>query len=257
MDPLTNVAVSAARAAGDTILEYYRRGDPGQITRKGPNDYATEADQHAEQVIIQTISRRYPQHGFIAEESGQNDDTDTVWIIDPIDGTANFMHGLPHFCVSIACRIDGILKLGVIFDPVRNELFTAERGRGAELDGRRVRVSGATHLDTALLASGFAYRRNADVDTWMPAFQQLTRAAGGMRVNGSAALDLAYVACGRLDAFWEAGLHAWDVAAGMLLVRAAGGIVAPPDDSDPLESGHILASTPKLVPRIHERIKSG
>lgn len=256
MEPLTNVAVSAARLASETILEYYRRGDTGELTRKGPNDYVTEADQRAEQVIIDTIARRYPKHGFIAEESGVSGGTDTVWIIDPIDGTDNFMRGLPHFCISIACRVDGVLTLGVIYDPVRNELFTAERGRGAELDGRRIRISGAKRLNNAMIASGFANRQDSDIDAWIPTFKRLTTSAGSMRVNGSAALDLAYVACGRLDAFWQVGLKPWDMAAGMMLVRAAGGIIAPPDDSDPLESGHMLASTPKLVPALHAEINS-
>ncbi len=254
MEPLTNVAVTAARLASETILDYYRRSDTGELTQKGPNDYATEADQRAEALIIDTIARRYPEHGFIAEESGVSGGADTVWIIDPIDGTANFMRGLPHFCVSIACRVDGVLTLGVIYDPVRNELFTVERGRGAELDGRRIRISGAKRLNNALIASGFANRQDSHIDSWIPPFKRLTASAGGMRISGSAALDLAYVACGRLDAFWEVGLKPWDIAAGMMLVRAAGGIVAPPDDSDPLESGHMLASTPKLMPALHAEI---
>lgn len=256
MQPLTNVAVSAARRAGETILGFYRRGETGEITRKGDNDFVTEADQRAEQIIIDTISKRYPDHGFIAEESGTSGSTaDTVWIIDPLDGTANFIRGLPHFCVSIACRVEGVLQLGVIYDPIRNELFSVERGRGAECDGRRMRVSGATRLHSAVVASGFAYKRTQELATWMPTFERLTDNVGGIRINGSAALDLAYVACGRLDAYWEVGLKPWDIAAGTLLVRGGGGIVAPPDDSDPMECGHVLASTPKLVPQLHEQIQ--
>jgi len=256
MHPLTRIAVSAARRAGDVILQYYRRGETGEIRQKSENDYVTAADQQAEQVIIETIHRAHPEHAIRAEESGASGSSRTVWIIDPIDGTANFMHGLPHFCVSIACQHDGVLEHAVVYDPVKDELFTAERGAGAMLDGRRIRVSGVKRLHKAMLATGFAYRKQQDIDTHMPAFLGLLRAAGDMRRGGSAALDLAYVAAGRLDGYWELGLAPWDVAAGMLLVRAAGGIVSDPFGDDALESGNIVATTPKLHPQLAAQISS-
>lgn len=254
MQPLTNIAVTAARRAGDVILSYYRRGDTGEITRKSGNDFVTEADQRAEQAIIDTISRVYPDHAFLAEESGEQGESDTVWIIDPIDGTANFMHGIPHFCVSIACQVNGVLEYGVIYDPVKDELFTAERGAGASLDGRRIRVSKTVRLRDAILATGFAYRKQGDIATHLPLFNRLVSASGDIRRAGSAALDLAYVAAGRLDGYWELGLEPWDVAAGLLMVRAAGGIVGDGRDGDPLANGNVVAANPKIYPLLADKI---
>ncbi|MDA3920705.1 MAG: inositol monophosphatase family protein [Salinisphaera sp.] len=256
MQPLTNVAVTAARRAGDLILSYYRRGDTGEVTRKSENDYVTEADQRAEKIIIDSIRRHYPDHAFLAEESGESGESDTVWIIDPIDGTANFMRGIPHFCVSIACQIKGVVEHGVIYDPVKDELFTADRGAGASLDGRRMRVSKVIRLRESMLSTGFAYRRTSDVATYMPLYNRLLSASGHMRGMGSAALDLAYVAAGRLDGYWEVGLSPWDMAAGVLMVRAAGGIASDCHDNDanPLDTGNVLAANPKLYPQLLERI---
>lgn len=255
MQPLTNIAVTAARRAGDVILGYYRRGETGQVTRKAANDFVTEADQQAEQRIIDTIQRHYPDHAFLAEESGDSGDSDTVWIIDPIDGTTNFIQGIPHFCVSIACQIDGIIRHAVIYDPVKDELFVAERGGIASLDGRRIRVSNTLRLRDACLASGFAYRHQNDIAAHLPLFNRLTSASGHIRMAGSAALDMAYVAAGRLDGYWEFGLSAWDLAAGYLLVRSAGGIVSDVQDNDsnPLTSGNVLAANPKLYPQILDK----
>jgi len=259
MQPLTNVAVSAARRAGDVILSYYRRGDTGDVTRKSENDYVTEADQRAEASIIESIRRSYPDHAFLAEESGESDNTgesDTMWIIDPIDGTTNFMHGIPHFCVSIACQVKGVVETAVIYDPAKDELFTAERGSGASVDGRRMRVSKNIKLREAILSTGFAYRRNHDIATHMPLYNRLLSASGHIRSSGSAALDLAYVAAGRLDGYWEMGLSPWDMAAGMLMVRAAGGIASDSHDNEvnPLDTGNILAANPKLYPQLLEKI---
>lgn len=254
MQPLTNIAVTAARRAGDVILSYYRRGETGEISRKGHNDYVTEADQYAEATIIDTIRRVYPQHAFLAEESGEQGEADTVWIIDPIDGTANFMRGFPHFCVSIAARVNGVIEHAVIYDPVKDELFTADRGAGASLDGRRIRVSRTLHMRQALLATGFAYRKQMDVATHLPLFNRLVSASSDVRRAGSAALDLAYVAAGRLDGFWEMGLAPWDMAAGILMVRAAGGIAGDPHDGDPLETGSVVAANPKIYPVLAGRI---
>jgi myo-inositol-1(or 4)-monophosphatase len=254
MQPLTHIAVTAARRAGDVILSYYRRGETGAISRKGENDYATEADKRAEAAIIDTIHRAYPEHAFLAEESGKQGSADTVWIIDPIDGTFNFMRGIPHFCVSIACQVNGVIEHGVIYDPVKDELFIADRGASASLDGRRIRVSTVTHLRGALLATGFAYRKQGDIATHLPLFNRLLTACGGVRISGSAALDLAYVAAGRKDGFWELGLSPWDMAAGMLIVRAAGGLAGDPSNGDALTSGDVVAANPKVYPQLVERV---
>lgn len=256
MQPLTNIAVTAARRAGDVILSYYRRGEYGQATRKSENDFVTEADRRSEAVIMETIRKSHPDHAFVAEESGEIGSSDTVWIIDPIDGTMNFMRGIPQFCVSIACRINGVTEHAVIYDPVKDELFTATRGAGAMLDGRRIRVSGIARLREAMLCTGFAYRRTETIDTHKAEFDRLLPATAHMRSLGSAALDLAYVAAGRLDGFWEYGLSPWDMAAGQLLVRAAGGIVSDTQDSDgdPLATGNIMAATPKIYPQLLSRL---
>src|SRR5699024_9832146 len=173
-----------------------------------------------------------------------------------IDGTTNFIHGIPHFCVSIAVQIDGVVEHAVIYDPVKDELFTADRGAGALLDGRRIRVSQQTRLRHALLTTGFAYRRGGDIRPHLPTFNRLLSACGDIRRTGSAALDLAYVAAGRLDGYWELGLSAWDLAAGKLLVETAGGIVSDPFGGDPLQSGNIVAAAPKLQPVLEQRIRT-
>lgn len=256
MQPLTNIAVSAARRAGGLILQYYRRGDTGRVQRKAENDYVTEADQRAEALIIEEIHRVYPDHAIQAEESGSSGAADTVWIIDPIDGTTNFMRGMPHFCVSIGVQIEGVMEHAVIYDPVKDELFTADRGAGALLDGRRIRASQNHRLRNALLSTGFSYRKNGDIRTYLPTFNRLLSASGDIRRTGSAALDLAYVAAGRLDGYWELGLAPWDMAAGMLIVEAAGGIVSDPFGGNPLETGHIVAAGAKLHATLEQKISS-
>lgn len=255
MQPLTNTAITAARRAGDVILAYYRRGETGDISRKSENDFVTEADQNAESRIIDTIRSTYPDHALLAEESGSTGESDTVWIIDPIDGTMNFMRGIPHFCVSIACQINGRVRHAVIYDPVNNELFVAEQGGSATLDGRRIRVSNTHRLRHAILATGFAYQRDMDIATHLPLYNRMLSASAHMRSAGSAALDMAYVAAGRLDGFWEFGLSAWDLAAGSLLVRAAGGIVsdAERNEASPLETGNVLAANAKLYPQMLDK----
>ena len=255
MQPLTNIAVTAARRAGDVILSYYRRGETGEIASKGDNDFVTEADHKAEAVIMDVIERNYPDHAFLAEESGTIGESDTVWVIDPIDGTTNFIRGIPHFCVSIACQVKGVVEHAVIYDPVKDELFTADRGAGASLDGKRIRVTRTTRLRQALLATGFAYRKKQDIATHMPVFNRLLSSSADIRRAGSAALDLAYVAAGRLDGFWEMGLAPWDMAAGPLLVRGAGGIAGDIKDQDPLKTGNVIAANPKLYPQLIEKIE--
>lgn len=255
MHPLANIAVSAARSAGDIIMRHLRQGQPLDVQSKGANDYVTKADHEAEAAIIDAIRQKYPDHAVLAEESGASaghGESDVEWIIDPLDGTTNFIRGIPQFAVSIAARVRGRVEHGVVYDPFKGELFTASRGNGATLDGRRIRVTSATQPRNALLATGFAYQRRRGIDTHLDVFTSALKACGDIRRGGAAALDLAYVAAGRLDGFWEFGLQPWDMAAGTLLVREAGGIAGDPEDRDPLESGRVLAAAPKLYPWLHE-----
>lgn len=251
MHPLANIAVSASRSAGHVIMRHLRQGRPLGVQSKGANDYVTEADREAEAAIIETIREKYPEHAILAEESGAIEgtpDSDVEWIIDPLDGTTNFIHGIPHFAVSIAVRVRGRVEHGVIYDPFKDELFVASRGHGATLDSRRIRISGIVQPRQALLATGFAYQRNRGIAAHLDSFTSVLKACGDVRRGGAAALDLAYVAAGRLDGFWEFGLKPWDMAAGALLVREAGGLAGDPQDQDPLASGNVLAATPKLYP---------
>lgn len=257
MDPLANIAVAAARAAGNVIMRYLRQGRPLEIQAKGDKDYVTRVDHEAEAAIIATIRRAHPDHAILAEESGHSSGrSDTEWVIDPLDGTMNYIRRIPHFAVSIACRTRGILQHGVVYDPFKEELFVASRGRGANLDGRRIRVGQTQQLASALLATGFAYQRREPVTTHLAAFTTVLEACGDIRRAGSAALDLAYVAAGRLDGFWEFGLAPWDMAAGILLVQEAGGIVSDPGGRDPLTTGQVLAGTPKVHAALHQVLTS-
>ena len=247
MHPMLNIGVRAARRAGDLIVRSMDRLSDVQIETKSGNDFVSEVDREAERAIIETVRRSYPDHAFIAEESGTSGSGEFEWIIDPLDGTTNFLHGFPVFAVSIALRIRGRIEHGVIYDPVRQELFTASRGSGAQLDGRRLRVSQRRELSTALLGTGFPYREGDDIDAYMPTFRAMTERSRGIRRAGAASLDLAYVAAGRLDGFWEMNLQLWDIAAGTLMVQEAGGLTGSLDGgTSHLETGNILAANPKL-----------
>jgi myo-inositol-1(or 4)-monophosphatase len=248
MHALLNVAVMAARRGGGSLLRSLKKLDQIKVEQKGRNDFVSEADRNAERAVIDTILKHYPDHAILAEESGAYGESDHVWVIDPLDGTTNFLHGFPVFCVSIALVIKGRTEHAAIYDPLRDELFTATRGAGAQLNDRRMRVSGQTRLERALLGTGFPYRdSNKELGPYMKMFRRAIEGCAGVRRPGSAALDLAYVAAGRYDAFWETGLAKWDIAAGSLLVREAGGIVSGLDGSeDYLESGHVLAGTPRI-----------
>jgi len=234
--PLLNVAVQAARKAGNIITRALDRLEGVKITPKGPKDFATEIDHKAEQEIIQIIRKAYPDHTILGEEFGEQKgkDSDTLWIIDPLDGTTNFYHGFPHFCVSIAVMQKGRIEHGVIYDPLRQELFTASAGQGAKLNQYRIRVSNCLELGSALISTEFH----------CPSVQSA-------RNTGSAALDLAYVAAGRLDGFWDEGLNVWDIAAGCLLITEAGGLVQEPNsknnNTDYLKTGNLIATNPKLM----------
>ncbi|MBL8518848.1 MAG: inositol monophosphatase [Betaproteobacteria bacterium] len=247
MHPMLNIAVKAARRAGSIINRASFDLDKLTIVKKQQNDFVTEVDQAAEQAIIRTIAEAYPDHAFLAEEGGKTGDSDHVWIIDPLDGTTNFLHGMPQYCVSIALQTKGVLTHAVVFDPTRNELFTATKGAGAFLNERRIRVSKRIKMEESLIGTGFPFRQNSDIDEYLKAFKSVALVAAGIRRPGSAALDLAYVACGRYDGFWEMGLSPWDMAAGALLVREAGGLVTDFAGGDAyLDQGRVVAGTPKL-----------
>jgi len=248
MQPLLNIAVSAARQAGDIIVRHIEQVDRLKITAKSQNEYFCEVDVKAEQAIINAIHKAYPDHGIIAEESGvHNEGAESVWIIDPLDGTTNYLHGFTFYAVSIALRVKDRIEHGVVYDPIRHECFAASRGRGARLNDRRMRVSKQTLLSSALLATGFPVRNAALAQRFLPTFEALFGKCAGVRRTGSAALDLAYVASGRLDGFWELGLRPWDIAAGALLVQEAGGLISDPlGGEDYLKHGDIIAGTPKV-----------
>jgi myo-inositol-1(or 4)-monophosphatase len=244
---MLNIAVRAARRAGTVINRALNRLGDVHVDTKGHRDYVTEIDREAEATIIQTLLDAYPDHAIVAEESGEHGASDYVWFVDPLDGTTNFVHGYPQFAVSIGLTVRGELDQAVIFDPVRDELFTATRGAGAQLNNRRIRVSNCHKLEHSLLATGFPVRDIARLDRYLPTLAAFLPRTAGVRRAGAASLDLAFVACGRLDGFWEFGLHAWDIAAGALLVQEAGGIVTEPHgSSNPLTSGDILCAAPGI-----------
>ncbi|MDQ6969682.1 MAG: inositol monophosphatase family protein [Mariprofundus sp.] len=245
------VAVRAARRAGDLIARAYDERDDLKISQKSDRDYVTDVDQRAEDIIVREISHHYPEHGIVAEEMGKRlrPDADIQWYIDPLDGTTNFIHGYPHFAVSIAAWKNGKPLLAVVHDPIRDETFEARNGGGAFLNRRRLRVSPQKNLDHAMFASGMpAYQRDS-IDVFQQRMDVCMRNMDAYRRGGSAALDLAYVAAGRLDVYWEAGLRSWDIAAGYLLVQEAGGLATALNGSTiDLEQGDILAANPSLHP---------
>jgi myo-inositol-1(or 4)-monophosphatase len=253
MQPLLNIAVRAARRAGDIIVRSLPKLDSLDVSTKGRHDYVSDVDRAAEDDIIATIRRLHPDHAFLAEESGKSGTGDVVWIVDPLDGTTNFLHGFPTFAVSIACQIKGRLEHAVVFDPMRQEMFTASRGDGAQLEGRRIRVSAQRTLEGSLVATGFPYRSNVSyIDSYLAMLKVVMQGTAGIRRPGAAALDLAYVAAGRVDAFWEIGLNAWDTAAGTLLITEAGGRVGTLSGGDYTQGGNILAGTPKVYTALIE-----
>ena len=248
MHPMLNIAIRAARAAGDSIVREMDRACDIPIEDKGKNDFVTEVDKNAEEIIISTIQKSYPDHAFLAEESGQRGESDYLWVIDPLDGTTNFLHSFPHFAVSIALKQKGILNQAVVYDPLKQELFTATKGKGAQLNNRKIRVSSKKELDGALLGTGFPYSDEKAMLKFIQSYKALFPKVAGIRRAGVASLDLAYVASGRLDGFWEFNLKPWDIAAGILLIQEAGGISAELSGGlDYLESGNIISANPKLL----------
>ena len=228
MHPMLTIAVKAARRAGNIINRGAREIDLLTVTSKGPKDFVSEVDREAERTIVETLLASYPDHAILAEEGtakGANADAENVWIIDPLDGTTNFLHGFPQYCVSIALSQRGQITHGVVYDPVRNDLFTASRGRGAFLNDRRIRVSNRHHLRDCLIGTGFPFRDGSYLDTYLRMMKTMIEQTAGLRRPGAAALDLACVAAGFYDGFWEVGLNPWDVAAGSLLIQEAGGLI--------------------------------
>ncbi|MEM0954345.1 MAG: inositol monophosphatase family protein [Pseudomonadota bacterium] len=250
MEPMSHIALRAARKAGDIIARASEQLDRIEVETKGANDFVSEVDRAAEQEILYQLQKAYPEHAFIAEESGEsgNPDSEHRWIIDPLDGTTNFLRGIPHYAVSIACEVKGKMEHAVVLDPIRREEFVASRGRGAQLNGRRIRVSKLASLDNALIGTGIPFRAHQidHLPAYTESLQTLAASCAGIRRAGAASLDLAYVAAGRLDAFWELGLSSWDIAAGSLLVREAGGLVADlSGGADYMKTGNIVCGNPK------------
>ncbi len=261
------MAIKAAYEAGDIIARSADRIDQLQIENKDKNDFVTEIDRAAENAIIGLLKKSYPDHAFLGEESGEhegakNSSTQYQWIIDPLDGTTNFLYGIPHYAVSIALKKDGKLDQAVIYDPIKDDLFYASRGGGAFLNQRRIRVSKRLSLENALLTTGVPYRPDQEelVDKYFQTMKALIINTAGVRRPGAASLDLAYVAAGRYDGFWEYGLHEWDIAAGVLLVQEAGGLVGDLKGGDShFKTGDIVAASPKvfkdMIKRLHAVLK--
>jgi myo-inositol-1(or 4)-monophosphatase len=251
MHPMLNTAVKAARRAGTIINRASQNLDILAVTEKAANDYVSEVDREAEQAIIRILLEAYPTHSVLAEESGAAGKSEFQWIIDPLDGTTNFLHGFPQYAVSIALAHKGVLSQAVIYDPVHNDLFTATRGRGAYLNDKRLRISKRIKLQKSLIGTGFPFREFAHIDTYLAMFRDLTQKTSGLRRAGAATLDLAYVAAGRLDGFWEFGLSPWDMAAGSLLITEAGGLVGDLEGNGGyLASGNIVAGNPKIFAQL-------
>ncbi|PJE79383.1 Inositol-1-monophosphatase [invertebrate metagenome] len=263
MQPMVNIALRAARKAGEIISNAYENLDKVKVEYKQKNDFVTQVDKASEKIIIESLREAYPDHGFYGEESGHQPGTgkgeDYLWIIDPLDGTTNFIHDIPHFAVSIACQCKGRIEHAVVLDPIREEEFCASRGHGATMNSKRIRVTQRHNLEGALIGTGIPFMAPAihHLDNYLNMMRALLNdtQVAGIRRAGAAALDLAYVACGRLDAFWEMGLHDYDMAAGSLLVQEAGGLISDfSGGTDYLNKREIVCSSPKCFREIHKRI---
>lgn len=251
MHPMLNIAVKAARRAGNLIHRAADNLDHLTVTKKSNADYVSEVDRAAERTIIETLLDAYPNHAILAEESGAQGESEYLWIIDPLDGTTNFLHGYQQYAVSIALQHNGVLTQAVIYDPTKNDLFTATRGRGAYLNDRRIRVSKRTELADSLIGTGFPYSKFDHLDAYMDILRDMMQKTAGLRRPGSAALDLAYTAAGRYDGFFETALKPWDIAAGCLLITEAGGLVGDLQGNDTyLRSGHLCAGNPKVFSQL-------
>ena len=254
--PILNIAINAAHIAGDLLRQELHKVASIPVTRKARHDYVCEMDKTSEEQIVREIKRYYPDHAILGEESGAEGDSEYVWIIDPLDGTSNYLHGMPHFAISIAVQIKGRLEHAVVYDPMRDEIFTASRGNGAQLNNTRIRVSARETLDNAILATAFPFRQRGMMGLYTGMFSEVFRKVEDIRRYGAASLDLAWVAAGRMDGYFEIGLKPWDVAAGTLLVREASGVVVDFDGSDAVEHSHsILAAPYKLMTPLRQIIQ--
>lgn len=253
---MLNTAIKAARQAGDIIMRSSQSLGTLKITVKSQNDFATEVDKRAEQEIISILLSAYPEHGILAEESGYtNKDAEYIWIVDPLDGTTNFIHGFPHYAVSIALKRGDVLEQAVIYDPVRQDLFTASRGKGATVNNLRLRVSHQRRLQGAFLGTGFPFKNRTNIEPYLDIFRDIFSTTSGVRRAGAASLDLAYVAAGKLDGFFEIGLKPWDFAAGVLMIQEAGGLVTDFNGDDGyLNTGNIVCGNPRMHKVLLEKI---
>ena len=247
MHPVLNVAVEAAHAAAHIMRRQMQHVEAIPVERKARHDYVSEVDRACEAEIVREIKRFYPDHAFLCEEGGVSGDSNTVWIIDPLDGTSNYLHGLPHFAVSIAQQVDGRTEHAVVYDPIRDELFTASRGSGSYMNNKRIRVSARNGMEGAILATAFPFRRRDRLQAYARVFQSVFAKVEDFRRAGTASLDLAWVAAGRMDGYFEVGLQAWDVAAGALLVREAGGVVLDFNGNDAVEEAETIIAAPYKV----------
>ncbi len=256
MKPTTNIAVRAARQAGSILLRYFDHVDSLKVTQKSRNDFVSEVDRAAEEAIISVIRQSYPDHAILAEETGAHEGNDFQWVIDPLDGTTNYLHGLAQFGISIALKHRGVLESAVVYDPITNELYTADKGNGAYLNDRRLRINNHRTLTGALIGTGIPFRDQRFVDNYLGMLKDMIKDTAGIRRPGSAALDFAYVAAGRTDGFWELGLSQWDFAAGALLVKEAGGTVSDLSGGEKyLETGNVIASNVHLHQEMLKLIK--
>jgi myo-inositol-1(or 4)-monophosphatase len=256
MHPMLHTAIRAARSAGKIIVRSIEKRQDLHIESKSKNDFVSEVDRQAENVIIEILRKAYPNHAILAEESGAQHGDDYQWVIDPLDGTTNFLHGNPQFAISIALKYKDRLEQAVIYDPLRDELYKASRGQGAFLNDRRMRVSTLISLEKALLGTGFPFRTQKHIDTYLDTFKALFSQVADVRRAGSATLDLAYIAAGRLDGFWEIGLYEWDMAAGVLLVQEAGGLISDfGGGNNYFKTGNIVAGSPKIFRGILQTIQ--
>jgi myo-inositol-1(or 4)-monophosphatase len=265
MKPTTNIAIRAARQAGSVLLRHYEHLDSLKIAQKSRNDFVSEVDKAAEEAIISTIRQSYPDHSILAEETGSHDGNDFQWVIDPLDGTTNYLHGFPQFSISIALKHRGILESAVVYDPLKNELFTADKGNGAYLNERRIRINSLKSLEGALIGTGIPFRDQRFINQYLAMLKDMIKDTAGIRRPGSAALDFAWLAAGRIDGFWELGLSQWDFAAGALLVKEAGGTVTDLNGGEKyLETGNVIAGSVglhqqmlKLIqPHLDENLKA-
>lgn len=245
-----NIMIRAAEKAARTLVRDFGEVEQLQVSKKGPGDFVSAADRRAEEIIFEELKKAYPDYSYLMEESGsvEGKDKDHIWIIDPLDGTTNFLHGIPHWAISIALQEKGSIVAGLIYDPVKDEMFSAEKSQGAFMRRKRLRVSGRDDLMMATIATGAPRRSQKQKDLFLKEYQAVQTLAPGLRRFGAAALDLAYVAAGRYEGFWERNLHSWDIAAGVLIVKEAGGFICDLDNdkNDPIQTGNILAANQGL-----------